>query len=195
LDTAIFLEIMSVQRHDFLNHLQVISGLVQLNKVDRVREYINQVSLEVERLSKVGHLLVPEVAASLLIGHFMAGKHQVDVIYEIDTNLESCAVPGKILAEVVEEVFAQSMECLVPPGVPDRTLKISLSENEKKYLFRIFSPHPSHREVDSAQSRLTLIGNKLIPYGGKVGIVVTGGGGEIFVVFPRNLPDQHNIRT
>jgi len=189
LDTATFLEFMSVQRHDFLNHLQVISGLVQLNKVDRVREYINQVSLEVERLSRVGHLHVPEVAAALLIGHFIASKHQVEVIYEISTNLKTCSIPGKILAEVVEEVFDQSLECLVPPGVSNRTLKICLTETEKKYLFRVFSPDPSHREVESVHSRLTLIGNKLTPYGGKVGIVVTGGGGEIFVVFPRNLPD------
>ncbi|MFZ5650333.1 MAG: Spo0B domain-containing protein [Bacillota bacterium] len=185
MDTATFLEIMSVQRHDFLNHLQVISGLVQLNKVERVREYISQVSVEAERLSKVGHLNVPEVAAVLLVGHFLAGRHQVDVVYDINTSLESCSVSGEILGEVVEEVFAQSLECLVPPGVPDRTLKISLIETEKKYLLKIFSPGPPGREAERARDGLSRIGAKLIPYEGKVGMVVSAAGGEIFIMVPK----------
>ncbi|MFZ5643181.1 MAG: Spo0B domain-containing protein [Bacillota bacterium] len=185
METATFLEIMSVQRHDFLNHLQVISGLVQLNKIDRVREYINQVSLEVERLSKVGHLVAPEVAAVLLVGHFLAGKHQVEVLYDINTDLKDCSVPGNILGEVVEAVFKQSLESLVPPGIPNRKLRISLNESEKKYLFRIFCPEPD-KEAESAQARLSEIGNRMTPYGGKVGIVVSATGGEIFIVFPRN---------
>ncbi|MFZ5646770.1 MAG: Spo0B domain-containing protein [Bacillota bacterium] len=189
MDTATFLEIMSVQRHDFLNHLQVISGLVQLNKVERVREYISQVSMEVERLSKVGHLNIPEVAAVLLTGHFWAGKHQVEVVYDISTNFDHCTVPGKILGEVVEEVFWQSLKCLVPPGVPDRTLKISLAETEKKYLLKFFSPGPPGREAETAQDRLAGIGSRLVPYHGKVGIVVSGAGGEIFIVLPKKAPD------
>jgi sensor histidine kinase regulating citrate/malate metabolism len=175
---------MSVQRHDLLNHMQVISGLVQLNKTERVREYINQVSHEVERLSKVGHLLVPEVAAVMLVGHFLAGKHQVEVIYEINTDLKECGVPGNLLGQVIQEVFAQSLETLVPPGVPNRRLKISCSESDKKYLIKIFCPEPDKR-AEKAQARLAQIGDSLTPYGGKVGIVVSASGGEIFVVFPR----------
>lgn len=185
MDTATFLEIMSVQRHDFLNHLQVISGLVQLNKVERVREYISQVCMEVERLSKVGHLHVPEVAAVLLAGHFLAGRHQVEVAYDINASLQFCVVPGEVLGQVVEEVFAQSLECLVPPGVPDRTLRVSLTETEKKYLLKIFSPGPPGREAEGARDSLDRSGGKLVPYGGKVGMVVSGAGGEIFIVIPK----------
>lgn len=184
MDISTFLEMMSVQRHDFLNHLQVISGLVQLNKTDRVREYINQVSLEVERMSKVGHLVVPEVAAVLHIGHFLAGKHQVEVLYEINTDLKNCGVPGEILGEVIRKVFIQSLETLVPPDVPNRKLKIYCSESDKKYLIKIFCPQPDKR-AGAAQAGLAEIGKSLTPYGGKVGIVVSASGGEIFIVFPR----------
>lgn len=185
MDIAIFLEMMSVQRHDLLNHMQVISGLVQLNKIDRVREYINQVSLEVERMSRVGHLEIPEVAAVLLMGHFQAGKHQVEVIYDINTDLKCCGVPGHLLGEVVQKVFEQSLESLVPPDVPNRMLKISCSESDKNYLIKIFCPEPD-KKAEKAQARLAEIGSSLTQYGGKVGIVVSAGGGEIFIVFPRS---------
>lgn len=195
MDISTFLEIMSVQRHNFLNHLQVISGLVQLNKIERVREYISKVSMDVERLSKAGHLHVPEVAAALLVGHFWADKHQVEVIYDINTSLECCPVPGGIMGEVVEEVFARSLQFIAPQGVPDRTLKISLSETEKEYILKIFSPGPPGREDESAQEQLAKTGIKLSPYGGRAGIVLSADGGEIFVVVPRKTPDQFNCGT
>jgi hypothetical protein len=34
------MKVIQMQRHDFLNHLQVVSGLTQLRKTDRVVEYI-----------------------------------------------------------------------------------------------------------------------------------------------------------
>ncbi|MHB8158476.1 MAG: Spo0B domain-containing protein [Desulfocucumaceae bacterium] len=190
MDTATFLEMMSVQRHDLLNHFQVISGLVQLNKTERVREYINQVSLEVEKLGKAGHIVITEVAAVLLVGHFLAGKHQVEVIYDINTDLKGCLIPGEVLGQVIKEVFEQSLECLVPPGVPNRCLRISLHESEKNFLFKIFCPEPD-KNAGRAQTRLAGTEKKLAPYGGKLGIVISAGGGEICILFPRKMPEEN----
>lgn len=50
------LEALRVQRHDFLNHLQVISGLLQLKKYDRAQEYIKQVA---EQLGRAGAVAGP----------------------------------------------------------------------------------------------------------------------------------------
>lgn len=185
-NTKTFLEIMSIQRHDFLNHMQVISGLIQLNKGDRVKEYIKQVSLEMERLSRVAHLTVPEVAAALLVGHFMAGKYQIRVIYDINTTIEHSPVPGSILAEALEESINQSLECLAPPGVSNRFLKISINETNKNYLIKISFPEPPRTKAETAQARLTEVGRKMASHGGKVGIAVSNSGGEIFVSFPIN---------
>ncbi len=190
METATFLEIFSVQRHDFLNHLQVISGLVQLNKSDRVTEYISQVCQEAERLSRVAHLNVPEVAAVLLVTHFTANKHQVEIIYDINTNLAGCNVPDRILAEALEEIVKQSLACLAPPDKQDRRLKISINESEKKYLFRVSFHEPNPGEAELAQARLAGVGKKIMSYDGKVGIVVSGSVGEIFMVFPRQVTGQ-----
>jgi len=184
-DTRTFIETMSVLRHDFLNHLQVILGLVQLNKMDRVKEYIKEVSLEMERLSKVARLQVPEVAAALMVAHFLADKYQVRVLYEVSTNIEQCPVPGEILAEVLDEALNQSLACLAPPGVANRYLKISISESEKKIYLKIMFPEPPHRKAETAQASLAEVGRKLQPYGGKVGVAVSNSGGEIFIVLPQ----------
>lgn len=195
MNTTTFLEVMSIQRHDFLNHLQVITGLIQLNKGDRVKEYIRQVSVEMERLSKVAHLAVPEVAAVLLVGHFSAGKHHVKVLYDINTNIGCSPVPGSILAEALEEAINQSLECLAQPGVPNRFLKISITESDKNYLFKISFPEPPGMKAETARARLAEVGRKMASYGGKIGFAVSGSGGEIFVAFPVKQPEQGSFST
>ncbi|MCL6477153.1 MAG: Spo0B domain-containing protein [Peptococcaceae bacterium] len=178
-----FLEIMSMQRHDFLNHLQVIYGLVQLNKNDQVKEYIKQVSREVEMLSKVGRLAVPEVATALLVGYFSALKNQVGVLYDINTGLGQCSIPGNILAEVLEEVFNHALKCLLPPGESDRQLRVSVTEMENKYMFKVSSSGHSSGSAETVRAGLAGVKERIVSHGGKIGIAVSGREIEIYVLF------------
>lgn len=195
MDIVSMLEIISVQRHDFLNHLQVISGLLQLNKADRVKDYIRHVSLEVERLSKVVHLKVPQAAAAFLLGHHQAEKHQVEVYYNIQTDLGDCAVPGEQLGRVLFEALKQSLWCMASPEINRRRVDINLLESERKYTCRILFPEPPNTAADSAQAALAEAEKQLAPFGGRVGLAVSGNGGEIYITFPRNLPETAQLGT
>ena len=73
------LDVIQVQRHDFLNHMQVISGLLQLNKLDRLRDYLGQVSMELARFSKTTRVKIPEVTACLLTAYNDAAMIQVEL--------------------------------------------------------------------------------------------------------------------
>lgn len=190
MDSKTFLEIMSLQRHDFLNHLQVISGLVQLNKNDRVKEYIKQISMEMEKMSRISCLRVPDAASALLTGHCLAQKYQVKINYDIGTNIDQCPVPGEILGEVIEEAFAQSLECHSSSGLTDDLLKISIARSENQYQLRILFPVPRCDVADAARYRLAEAGRKLVLHGGKVGVLVSGSSGEIFITLPCNLPED-----
>lgn len=195
MNTAMFLEMMSVQRHDFLNHMQVISGLVQLNKIDKVKEYINQVSLAFQKQSKVSHLSLPEVSAVLLVVQYLADKHQIEILYDINTKLVDCAIPEKVLGNALEEILEQSMEYILPLGLSDRSLKVSITESEKKYLFKVSFFKPPQWEEDTAQKKVAMIAKRVLSYGIKIGIAVSGQWIEIFLIFPRRLPDQEFFGT
>ena len=58
------LDVIQGQRYDFLNHLQVISGLLQLNKEERLQDYLAQISLELARFSKTARIKIPDVTAA-----------------------------------------------------------------------------------------------------------------------------------
>lgn len=185
MDIPAMLEFISVQRHDFLNHLQVISGLLQLNKGDKIRDYIRQVSLDVEKLSRVSHIKNPYVAAALLLGHNQAEKHQVRISYSIHTDMDQCAIPGEEMAKVLYETLSRAVEQLASPEVPGRSMDISISETDKKYLCRISFPETAGRGEFISRDVVADMEKCLLPYGGRMGLAVSGSGGEIHIISPR----------
>lgn len=179
------LEVIQVQRHDFLNHLQVISGLLQLNKGERVRDYIQQVSKEYERLSRITRIKSPEVKALLLIANNEAIKHQVELQFDIQTNMESLAVPGEIVNYTLKQCINHALKFLAPPEVTDRRLKLSIYEGEKKITLKLGFPGVPAEVVKDAEERMAL-SEALAPYNGSSKLAVTEKEAEIYLIFPKN---------
>lgn len=61
------LKLLRGQYHDFLNHLQVISGLVELGRTEKVRDYVRRAAEEFGARGRVAKMGIPEVAWALLL--------------------------------------------------------------------------------------------------------------------------------
>lgn len=59
-------ELLSHSRHDWLNKIQLIKGNLSLNKVDRVKEIIDEIVVEARQETKLSNLKLPQFAALLL---------------------------------------------------------------------------------------------------------------------------------
>lgn len=180
-----FVEIVQVQRHDFLNHLQVISGLLQLNKVERVREYISRVSMEIAKSSKTSQVKIPAVTLALLSSLNEAAKYQIDIELTINSSFAQCGVSGSVVGEAIEHSVGCALVAMASPEIKKRNLEIIFSENEKKYSCRLLFPEPPQINLNRFEARLALIGELLSPHGGKVKLAMTNSGIEIFLSFPR----------
>ncbi|WP_051273768.1 Spo0B domain-containing protein [Desulfotruncus alcoholivorax] len=166
MDTDKMLELISIQRHDFLNHLQVISGLLQLKKEERAREYIYEIGQDIKRLSKISHLKDPEAAAAFLIGHNHANSVQVAVNYDVQTDLAECDVPGSITGSVLIQLLEYILHHLAPPEVAERELNIDLKAVEGGFqcVFRFAGSGAVNGEAWNELSRV--LNKKLAPYAG-----------------------------
>ncbi len=136
-DTARIMELFSLQRHDFLNHFQVISGLLQMGRGEQAREYINNAAREITRLSRVVHLKLPEAAAAIMLAHYHAAERGVDVEYEIETDLGGCTIPAEKLGQALEAVLLYGVECLAPPENKDREMNVVIYAADMGYLFKV----------------------------------------------------------
>lgn len=75
-------------RHDFGNHLQVISGYMELGKNDKVRDYIKELVKQMARERKIFEELPAEAALYFYEQVLLAGDLGVILVYE-DFDLQS----------------------------------------------------------------------------------------------------------
>jgi len=93
------------QRHDYLNHIQVIYSLMELEEYDEARNYIEPVYKDIVRVSKALKTSKPAVNALLQAKLQMAEKNKIDMELEIKSDLkhlnvepwEFCRVIGNII--------------------------------------------------------------------------------------------------
>jgi two-component system sensor histidine kinase AgrC len=109
IDTIKYLEefnkTLRIQRHDYLNHIQVIYSLMELEEFDEARNYIEPVYKDIVRVSKALKTSKPAVNALLQAKLQMAEKNQIDMELEIKSDLkhlnmepwEFCRVIGNII--------------------------------------------------------------------------------------------------
>ena len=181
-DMARLMELISLQRHDFLNHFQVISGLLQMNRGEQAREYINNAARDITRLSRVVHLKVPEAAAAIMLAHYSAAERGVDVEYEVETDLGGCTIPAEKLGPALEAVLLYGAECLAPPENKDRVMSVVIYAADRGYLFRVrFKTPAGVKNRYGDDGALRDIDLKLSLYGGSVKQSNVEGDTEIIV--------------
>lgn len=60
------LEANRIQRHDFLNNIQVIWGLIKIDKPEKAIEYISEVTNYLHDLRKINQIVQPEIETMIL---------------------------------------------------------------------------------------------------------------------------------
>lgn len=184
MDSKTFVEILSVVRHDYLNHLQVVSGLVQLNKADRVKDYIKQVCSELAVLSKLSHLKNPEISEFLLMLYYIGEKNQINVVYNVDDSIERCSIEDDLLSYILKEAFVLSMDYLIAQGYHQKELSVTVEKNSDSCYIKVISCKPDVAEAMEAERKAAELNDRLVPYGGYVDISLTEGKGLLIIKLP-----------
>jgi hypothetical protein len=122
---------MRIQRHDFMNYLQVIYGYIQIGKPQEVVSYIKNINNKMAVLGNVFNLDNPEIA--LILQEFFANCSKNGIEFEFYTELEyiSCDLFSKNI-NVARKTFNEALEILInnkndSTGSP---LKLNMCINE-----------------------------------------------------------------
>ena len=100
---------LRAQRHDYLNHLQVIYGLLQLGEYEDAREYMEPVFRDISRVTKAMKTSQPAVNALLQAKMESAEKNGIDMVVEVGTPLKEIPLEPwelcKILANLIDNAI------------------------------------------------------------------------------------------
>lgn len=128
--------ILREQRHDFLNHLQVVHGLIEMDEYSEVKNYIEKIYADIQKISNFLKTSNPAVNALLQAKNLYAQKRGISVNLHISSRLEKLPMPGWELCRVLGNIIDNAIDALELVN-SDKILSIEISEDIKSFNFKI----------------------------------------------------------
>lgn len=158
------IEELRIQRHDFMNYMQVIFGYIQINKPDNASEYIKKINSRMITLSRIFNLESSYLGILLqnLIGTIY--KLGAEIIFENEINYIDKVVFSKNITNIklCFETVKLKLEKLFSENFSD-TVFINISGTAENFSLQI-----SNYENTAALCRLT-------PFSFKESLQLSGG--------------------
>ena len=129
------------QRHDYLNHLQVVYGLMELEEYAELKRYLQPVYKDMQKTGKALKTSKPAINALLKAKMDEAEKRGIDFYVEVKSDLKGLAVEDWELCKVISNILDNAMTAL---GERDSQGKIvmDITENRECYRFSIANNGP-----------------------------------------------------
>lgn len=127
---------LRAQRHDFMNHLQVVYSLVEMDEFNSAAEYIEKVYNDIQRVSRVLKTSNPAVNALLQAKLINCEKAGISVELNVTTQLKDLKIPSWEFCRVIGNLLDNAIYALEEKK-HDMLLKLELSEDLKSYFFKV----------------------------------------------------------
>lgn len=142
---------LRAQRHDYLNHIQVIYGLMELREYEEARKYLDPVFKDIVKVSKALKTAQPAVNALLQAKMEVAETNHVDMFLEVRSDLKNILIEPWNLCKVLANIIDNEISAL-SEREQERKLFLEISEDQCSYTFLIYNNGPQIPE-----SQLTVI--------------------------------------
>jgi len=134
------MQIIKAQRHDFVNHLQVIYGLTQLGQIDQLDTYISEFYQDVQVTGEILQIAVPQLSALLLVQSGWATAHNTSLQIKVESDLAALTVPALDLVAVVGNLMRNAMEAVDGMESVYRKVELRIFENPSYYVIQTQNP-------------------------------------------------------
>lgn len=141
------MQVIKAQRHDFINHLQVVYGFLSLNESSQAQAYISNLYQDVQVSGRILQLAVPELAALLMVKMGVATTRDISFFIDIDSNLASLKVRALDLASIVGNLVNNALEATENMEIEQRIIELRIFDNSRYFIIQIINPGFIPREI------------------------------------------------
>lgn len=131
---------LRAQRHDFMNHLQVVFSLLELEDYKEASDYIEQVYGDIRRVSRTLKTAHPAINALLAAKVGDCEGRGIHVQLEIESPWSDLPLEGWEMCRVLGNLIDNAMDALKQTQHP--CITIHLSESVQSYTFAISNNGP-----------------------------------------------------
>lgn len=131
---------LRAQRHDFLNHLQVVYSLIEMKEYKEANDYIERVYVSIASVGKVLRTANPAINALLQVKLGVCEKAGIQVKLDIRSAWKDLSIPGWEMCKVLGNLLDNAIDAL--QEVSDRRLTLTLTEDLKAFRFSVKNSGP-----------------------------------------------------
>ena len=132
---------LRAQRHDFLNHIQVVYSLLEMGESVEAAEYLERIYSQLRTVSKVMRTRVTAFNALLQVKNAACEERGIHLELDIRTALEGLSVPPWEICCVIGNLMDNAMDAL--SGVRDGRIRLEARETLRHFTFAISNNGPA----------------------------------------------------
>ena len=131
---------LRAQRHDFLNHLQVVYSLIEMEEYAEAGDYIEKIYGDMQSVSKA--LRTDSPAINALLRAKMAECEAAGILVELDTagSWKELSMPAWEFCRILSNLIDNAMDAL--EGTANSSLRIMLREDTHGFAFSVANNGP-----------------------------------------------------
>jgi len=133
---------LRAQRHDFMNHLQVVYSLIEMHEYKDAEDYIEQVYNDIQKVNKFLKTGNPAINALLQAKILDCEKRNIKTELKVTSRLDNFHVPSWEMCRILGNIIDNSIYALEELE-DNKLLTICISENLKSFNFSITNNGPS----------------------------------------------------
>ena len=126
---------LRAQRHDFLNHLQVVYSLMEMSEYGEATDYLEKVYGEIRSISSFLRTKSTAVNALLKVKSGACADHGIDLQLDIKTTLAGLAVPSWEMCRVLANLIDNAIDALKDTVNPQ--IQLTIAEDLRSHTFTI----------------------------------------------------------
>jgi sensor histidine kinase regulating citrate/malate metabolism len=202
-DVGHYVEALRSQRHEFMNRLHTISGLIQLQEYDLVREFINKVNEEQQQLIEFFMSRVRDPAVvGIIIGKMHRAKELgIQLTVDPASHLLDPCPHREIVISILGNAIDNSMEAITKMNDKNRKAIICVYINDQTDRLEIkvsdtgpgIDPELGQRIFEGGVSTkgenrgfgLTIVSRLVTKIGGNIAMISASNGATLEVSLPK----------
>ncbi|CCO07633.1 sensor histidine kinase [Desulforamulus hydrothermalis] len=130
------IQLLRCHRHDFLNHMQVVLGYLQLGKPDAAQTYLLNLNQELQAIREINQPDLPGIVVLLYSKQQEAQRHNIRLTFELRGSLNHLQVREIDLTRIMANLVDNAIyELARNPSAASRLINIILEYiNNRLYL-------------------------------------------------------------
>ena len=145
---------MRAQRHDFMNHIQVVYSLIEMNEPGEAMTYMDKLYGDMQRVSRMMRTACPAVNALIQAKVVEARQRGAELKLSIAAKWDDPLMPAweicRVLANLIDNALDAATSAQLPEGEKP-TVELVLGEDLRSWFFSVRNNGPAIPEKQRAR--------------------------------------------